>query len=1684
MLSGPSLSSTMEVALEDAADLSVLRSGDTVTVHFDVADGLVPAPEGAATTVESPTSPVADLGERFSAAASLSASKPEAPSPASDFAKAPPIDAQPVWSTIQVPTVSAASQQALRTGLTLLPNGRLAYTPPSTTQGGRSGKADAKSRAKPAKPSARRIVSADLASGGPLDLADPSTLTAVTLSLSAVAQASLAQRFGFSALQVRTAGGEALPPVLVSPGWETAGTLVVLVASPGTPAGLWSVPLTLRHGLDIGSVLPLVGQLLPAGGGAGGSGNVAVVVADSAAPDVPLHLGRLVDFILTSASKESASESVSASGPSLVLITHGPTAWEAALSVLGEGTSRGALARLRTKAVAALAPQQDAPQRAPTTPQLRPFLRQRVFGWMAHAAPVPAPEGSEDAPVPSTGSSASALPDVPARGVDPVLAAVGEPAMSEGAAFYSARVSVEAPAEPAGAVESVESIACDALPALVAQQVALFTSHMSGVAVAGAALTPAPAFGKATAASFAALLRTQLQQAAPAPATPTAPAATSAPPAAAERALPVDYDAITAPVSRSGLTRSKSRAAMLLERADRVIADAAAASTATAASAPSAAPTAGALITASVTPASEPAPAPAVVEVPVTGAAESGPQDTPQAPLADGEPSTPATSEAAPAPIPAPTPAAPPSGFAQAAELSAPFAAIADAALSRLRALKTDEGSWKSAGVVNGVATYTYNSAGSRVPPAASAGASSAPAGGEAGDGLVGARGDAVLPFPPSALLQFLVHDGDATRGELDPGLDFVRPLRELSGQARVERMAMKGVFPTDPRDFVVLSSWRADEAGGLAIFATSCDAAIATGDAGGAIDAALRTAAAPAKKFVRGTLDIGGWLIEPLASEAEYKAGGGAPLPPGRAWAGGSRVSYAFRTSIGGNIPKMIVKAVTAGQAALPAAVAKAVEKRLAKGSPSRKVYAALAAATPVSNIAPEGTAVAAPDSSATATAADAQPPTVPDDGAAGASTADGDATAATSEEAPSSAPVDAAPDAGSQPPSPATLATPTVDLGGVWKLDRSRSDSVAPMLQSMGIGLLLRKMIDGLDITTTIAMGATAGSGTAGTIALEDSSRFGKAVNTFTLDWQQRELKGQDGKVALAKAVALCGVDGVPADAGSFEDAVAAYRKEGPPPSPLGPGAPYPLHGPGSGVVLIETVLPDGLGTTREERHLADPSTLRLVTIYVRDGAVKNRLTRYLQRQDEIPPRLLAPPPPLPAAVPSASTAAAAPVDASGEGLAVEAEGASSSGAQPSPADDAAAPPTPQSGPTAAPATPQSEQPPAAAPLAPPAPSPWSASRWIPDDLALQQGCGICARPFTAGNRVHHCRHCGGAFCNEHSRARVAPAHLPRVELEAAGLAPDAPVRACDRCALPIATTVTSVPTSGGRVLLMGGCLGTRELALAGGVSVRLVAPAGSKNARGQRLAVRIDTAHTRISFVAPPGCGEREASVTVDGRETRFVYRHDPPVLLGLAAPGGVATPCTEGGVITLRGFNLGDAAALAAGKVSVALTSGPGQAVSVPVLRVMQQHTALLVQLPPASCPHASLSVTVGGQASEKPLPLIYSAPAVYAVRVSREPALLSALDSAPDATRSGSDDGLSEESDVAYVTGDSLGADPDALSITVRGVSVAPASVSVVVPHCKVRVVLPLAAGDASTLQPADVAVTVIRLARA
>ena len=106
---------------------------------------------------------------------------------------------------------------------------------------------------------------------------------------------------------------------------------------------------------------------------------------------------------------------------------------------------------------------------------------------------------------------------------------------------------------------------------------------------------------------------------------------------------------------------------------------------------------------------------------------------------------------------------------------------------------------------------------------------------------------------------------------------------------------------------------------------------------------------------------------------------------------------------------------------------------------------------------------------------------------------------------------------------------------------------------------------------------------------------------------------------------------------------------------------------------------------------------------------------------------------------------------------------------------------------------------------------PGGWSALKWLPDDVATT--CGECKVKFGPLTRRHHCRACGGAYCDTCSSVRLPLAHLPRKVLHAIRLTSTELVRHCKTCALPTIFSHSPISATGGRLRIDGANFATKK-------------------------------------------------------------------------------------------------------------------------------------------------------------------------------------------------------------------------------------------------------------------------------
>lgn len=233
---------------------------------------------------------------------------------------------------------------------------------------------------------------------------------------------------------------------------------------------------------------------------------------------------------------------------------------------------------------------------------------------------------------------------------------------------------------------------------------------------------------------------------------------------------------------------------------------------------------------------------------------------------------------------------------------------------------------WKCVSSHNSVRTWsTAPTATHYVPPGASA-----------DDGFVAGMGESYLPFSVGQVLAYLWADERAGK-DMDHMLDSTTPLA-IQGRADplaspvpwetvtwyMSHMKCKGVFPTDPRDFCSAGGWQAATEAGMPAGSVIC------------WGTSVQHPSAPkAKGYVRGILDVGGWVLTPC-TPAEYAAGAkeigvsGPQSMPGSQ--GGCRATYIFRTAIGGSVPVWLMQQVSAGQCKTPLQLYKLLAAKASK--------------------------------------------------------------------------------------------------------------------------------------------------------------------------------------------------------------------------------------------------------------------------------------------------------------------------------------------------------------------------------------------------------------------------------------------------------------------------------------------------------------------------------------------------------------------------------------------------------------------------------------------------------------------------------------------------------------------------------------------------------------------------------
>jgi len=164
----------------------------------------------------------------------------------------------------------------------------------------------------------------------------------------------------------------------------------------------------------------------------------------------------------------------------------------------------------------------------------------------------------------------------------------------------------------------------------------------------------------------------------------------------------------------------------------------------------------------------------------------------------------------------------------------------------------------------------------------------------------------------------------DARCGEYDDMYDKFTLLRSVDERTSVRLVQMKGIWPTAPREFILLSSWAELSDGSLLIFSKSPDAddimqicdpvlsavhakasthspSVGPGSEGPLDAAAAAILSKGSKGYVRGSIVTSGYLIE--------------PIPSGDTGAGSAcNVTLVAHTELGGSLPSSIINSLATG--------------------------------------------------------------------------------------------------------------------------------------------------------------------------------------------------------------------------------------------------------------------------------------------------------------------------------------------------------------------------------------------------------------------------------------------------------------------------------------------------------------------------------------------------------------------------------------------------------------------------------------------------------------------------------------------------------------------------------------------------------------------------------------------------
>ncbi len=152
---------------------------------------------------------------------------------------------------------------------------------------------------------------------------------------------------------------------------------------------------------------------------------------------------------------------------------------------------------------------------------------------------------------------------------------------------------------------------------------------------------------------------------------------------------------------------------------------------------------------------------------------------------------------------------------------------------------------------------------------------------------------------------------------EYDDMFDKYTLLRQVDERTSVRLVQMKGIWPTAPREFVLLSSWAELSDGSLLIFSRSpapeeTGAAATRSKTGSLNPLAAALMETPSKGYVRGSVVVSGYHIQPIAPMI------GSPSKKVGTEAKGSsaacRVTLVAHTELGGSLPSSVINSLATG--------------------------------------------------------------------------------------------------------------------------------------------------------------------------------------------------------------------------------------------------------------------------------------------------------------------------------------------------------------------------------------------------------------------------------------------------------------------------------------------------------------------------------------------------------------------------------------------------------------------------------------------------------------------------------------------------------------------------------------------------------------------------------------------------